>query len=62
VAQLVVLGAAGEDDIDAELDRDNTAAGQRYAASALAARPTAEAKARPGAVVSERPTERYQAR
>ncbi|HKE51948.1 MAG TPA: aminopeptidase N [Actinomycetes bacterium] len=45
LTRLVVLGAAGEDDIDAELDRDNTAAGQRYAASALAARPTAEAKA-----------------
>jgi aminopeptidase N len=45
LTRLVVLGAAGENDIDAELDRDNTAAGQRYAASALAARPTAEAKA-----------------
>ena len=45
LTQLVVLGAAVEDDIDAELDRDNTAAGQRYAASALAARPAAKAKA-----------------
>ncbi|MGH8837425.1 MAG: aminopeptidase N [Actinomycetes bacterium] len=45
LSHLVVLGAAGEDDIDAELDRDNTAAGQRHAASALAARPTAKAKA-----------------
>ncbi|HKA69383.1 MAG TPA: aminopeptidase N, partial [Actinomycetes bacterium] len=45
LTRLVVLGAAGADDIDAELDRDNTAAGQRYAASALAARPATEAKA-----------------
>jgi len=45
LGQLVVLGATGEDDIDRELDRDNTATGQRHAAAALAARPTAEAKA-----------------
>ncbi|MBA3745561.1 ERAP1-like C-terminal domain-containing protein, partial [Sporichthya sp.] len=30
--------------IDAELDRDDTAAGQRHAAGALAARPTVQAK------------------
>jgi aminopeptidase N len=43
--RLVVIGAAGDDAIDAELERDATAAGQRHAASARAARPTAEAKA-----------------
>jgi len=43
--RLVVLGAAGDDEIAAELERDPTAAGQRHAASARAARPTAEAKA-----------------
>ncbi|MCI0688160.1 MAG: aminopeptidase N [Sporichthyaceae bacterium] len=45
LTRLVVLGAAGETEIDAELDRDSTAAGQRYAAMALAARPTPQAKA-----------------
>jgi aminopeptidase N len=43
--RLVVLGEAGDDAIEAELQRDPTAAGQRHAAAARAARPTAEAKA-----------------
>jgi aminopeptidase N len=43
--RLVVLGRAGDDAIDAELERDPTAAGQRHAAAAQAARPTAAAKA-----------------
>ncbi len=38
-------GAASEDDITAELDRDPSAAGRRHAATARALRPTAEAKA-----------------
>jgi aminopeptidase N len=43
--RLVVLGEAGDDAIEAEVQRDPTAAGQRHAASARAARPTPEAKA-----------------
>ncbi|MCW2674242.1 MAG: aminopeptidase Metallo peptidase [Frankiales bacterium] len=43
--RLVVLGAAGEDEIEAELEKDPTAAGQRHAAACRAARPSAEAKA-----------------
>jgi len=39
-------GYAGEADIDAELDRDNTIAGQEHAAGARASMPTATAKAR----------------
>ncbi|MDX6197354.1 MAG: aminopeptidase [Actinomycetota bacterium] len=42
--RLVVLGVAGEDAIAAELDRDRTAAGERHADWARAARPDAEAK------------------
>ncbi|MEX2291519.1 MAG: aminopeptidase N [Mycobacteriales bacterium] len=42
--RLVVLGRAGDAAIDAELARDATAAGQRHAATARAARPTAAAK------------------
>ena len=45
LANLVALGAAGEEEIEAELDRDPTASGQRRAATARALRPTAEAKA-----------------
>ncbi|MEO9139499.1 MAG: aminopeptidase N [Jatrophihabitans sp.] len=41
---LVALGAADEQQIDAELERDGSAAGQRHAATARAARPKAEAK------------------
>ncbi|BEP15097.1 aminopeptidase N [Acidothermaceae bacterium B102] len=43
--RLVVSGRAGEAAIEAELDLDNTAAGERHAFSARAAIPTAEAKA-----------------
>ncbi|MDX6217817.1 MAG: aminopeptidase, partial [Frankiales bacterium] len=43
--RLVALGRAGLDEIDAELDRDPTAAGQRHASACRAARPDAEAKA-----------------
>jgi aminopeptidase N len=43
--RLVIVGAAGDGAIDAELERDNTSAGRRQAAYARAARPTAEAKA-----------------
>ncbi|MFM1796061.1 MAG: hypothetical protein RLZZ340_738, partial [Actinomycetota bacterium] len=41
---LVVAGRAGESEIDAELERDNTANGQKAAAGARAALPSAEAK------------------
>jgi aminopeptidase N len=44
VARLVALGALPESAIDEELERDNTAGGQRQAASARAGIPTAEAK------------------
>ena len=49
--RLVVSGKVGEVEIDAELDRDNTAAGERHAASAKAAIPTAEAKAQAWSLV-----------
>jgi aminopeptidase N len=42
--RLVVLGLAGDDEVDAELERDATAAGQRHAAAARAGRPTMAAK------------------
>jgi aminopeptidase N len=45
VQALVALGELGIDDIEAELERDPSAAGQRHAATARALRPTAEAKA-----------------
>ncbi len=45
LTRLVQAGKAGEANVDAELDRDNTATGQRQAAGALATRPTAAAKA-----------------
>jgi len=45
LAALVAVGAAGPDEIEAELSRDPTAAGQRRAATARALRPTEEAKA-----------------
>ncbi len=41
---LVARGRAGDEDIDAELARDNTATGQRHATATRAARPTAAAK------------------
>ncbi|MBO2462020.1 aminopeptidase N [Actinomadura violacea] len=43
--RLVVTGKAGEGEIDAEHERDRTAAGERHAAGCKAAIPTAEAKA-----------------
>ncbi|MGI5327056.1 aminopeptidase N [Actinomadura nitritigenes] len=43
--RLVVTGKAGEAEIDAEHERDRTAAGERHAAGCKAAIPTAEAKA-----------------
>jgi aminopeptidase N len=45
VQSLSALGAATLDDIQAELERDPSAAGQRHAATARALQPTAEAKA-----------------
>ena len=42
--RLVVRGHAGTDEIAAELENDRTAAGERQAALAMAARPTREAK------------------
>ncbi len=51
---LAALGAADEEQIDAELRRDPTATGQERAAQALAARPTAEAKADAWAKAVER--------
>ncbi|MCW2681409.1 MAG: pepN [Frankiales bacterium] len=42
--RLVVLGHAGDDEVDAELASDATAAGERQAAAARAARPTDAAK------------------
>jgi aminopeptidase N len=42
--RLVVTGKAGEAEIEAESQRDSTAAGERHAASCRAAIPTAEAK------------------
>ncbi|MFE9104965.1 aminopeptidase N [Actinomadura geliboluensis] len=43
--RLVVTGRAGEAEIDAEHERDRTAAGERHAAACKAAIPTAAAKA-----------------
>ena len=45
IARLVALGALEPSAIDEELERDNTAGGQRQAAAARASIPTAEAKA-----------------
>jgi aminopeptidase N len=42
--QLVAAGKADDEEVDRELDRDDTATGRRQAAAALAARPTAQAK------------------
>jgi aminopeptidase N len=44
LGRLVVLGHAGDREIDNEHDGDNTAAGRRHALRLRAARPTAEAK------------------
>jgi len=43
--RLVVVGRAADAEIEAELERDPTSAGERHAATARAARPTREAKA-----------------
>ncbi|MBW1598488.1 aminopeptidase N [Streptomyces sp. JJ38] len=51
--RLAVTGRAGDEAIDAELKRDPTSAGERHAATARAARPTAEAKAAAWAEVVE---------
>ncbi|MFF8773148.1 aminopeptidase N [Kitasatospora sp. NPDC015120] len=45
LGRLAATGRADEPEIAAELERDNTAAGQEHAAGCRAARPTAEAKA-----------------
>nr|WP_206323394.1 aminopeptidase N [Streptomyces sp. HNM0574] len=54
--RLAATGRAGEKEIAAELERDATSAGERHAATARAARPTAEAKAEAWASVVERDT------
>ncbi|RSS82025.1 aminopeptidase N [Streptomyces sp. WAC06614] len=51
--RLAATGRADEAEIAAELERDRTAAGERHAATARAARPTAEAKAAAWASVVE---------
>ncbi|MDP9101763.1 MAG: aminopeptidase N [Actinomycetota bacterium] len=51
--RLVVLGLADDEAIESELQRDPTAAGQRHAAAAKAARPTSEAKAEAWRLVVE---------
>ncbi|MCX4667180.1 aminopeptidase N [Streptomyces sp. NBC_01381] len=53
VHRLAATGRLDEAGIAAELDRDKTAAGERHAASARAARPTAAAKAEAWASVVE---------
>jgi aminopeptidase N len=54
--RLLVVGRAGADEIEAELARDDTAAGHRHAAYARAARPTAQAKAEAWALAVESDT------
>ncbi|MGV9880867.1 aminopeptidase N [Streptomyces sp. NPDC003006] len=53
VSRLAATGRLDEAGIAAELERDKTAAGERHAASARAARPTEEAKAEAWASVVE---------
>ncbi|THA28209.1 aminopeptidase N [Streptomyces sp. A1277] len=53
VQRLAAGGLLDEDEIDAEYARDRTAAGERHAASARAARPSEEAKAEAWASVVE---------
>jgi aminopeptidase N len=50
---LVAIGAAGDTEIDAELERDPTASGQRRAATARALRPTVEAKTEAWRLITE---------
>ncbi|OHV34358.1 MULTISPECIES: aminopeptidase N [Pseudofrankia] len=56
LTQLVARGVYGDAEIDAELARDATAAGEKRAATARSARPTAEAKAAAWAAVMESDT------
>ena len=56
LGRLSATGVADEAAIAAELERDNTAAGQQHAAGCRAARPTAEAKAAAWAAVVEAET------
>ncbi|MGW1886453.1 aminopeptidase N [Streptomyces sp. NPDC001970] len=53
VERLAATGDFDEEEIAAELERDKTAAGERHAATARAARPTADAKAEAWASVVE---------
>ncbi|WP_149181411.1 aminopeptidase N [Streptomyces sp. TRM49041] len=53
VERLAATGRFGEAEINAEHERDRTAAGERHAATAMAARPTADAKAAAWASVVE---------
>ncbi|MFG2518660.1 aminopeptidase N [Streptomyces sp. NPDC048527] len=53
VERLAAVGRYDEPEIAAEYERDRTAAGERHAATARAARPTAEAKAEAWASVVE---------
>ncbi|MFE3180662.1 aminopeptidase N [Streptomyces violascens] len=53
VERLAATGVFDEPEIAAELERDRTAAGERHAATARAARPTPEAKAEAWAAVVE---------
>ncbi|MES9558705.1 MULTISPECIES: aminopeptidase N [unclassified Streptomyces] len=56
VERLATAGLLEEDEIAAEYERDRTAAGERHAATARAARPTEEAKAEAWASVVESDT------
>ncbi|GAA2089301.1 aminopeptidase N [Streptomyces albiaxialis] len=56
LGRLAATGRADEPEIAAELERDATSAGERHAASARAARPTAEAKAEAWAAAVESDT------
>ncbi len=51
--RLVSTGVRGDEAIDAEMGRDNTASGQRHAATARASRPTVQAKQEAWAAVVE---------
>ena len=51
--RLVVTGRAGDAEIEAELERDDTAAGRRHVLTLRSARPTAEAKAEAWRLVVE---------
>ncbi|MFE9250377.1 aminopeptidase N [Streptomyces sp. NPDC007088] len=53
VERLAAVGRFDEEEISSEYDRDRTAAGERHAATARAARPTEEAKAEAWASVVE---------